>query len=212
VTLSRARWFSAVTAVVLGLVLACGACTSRGSAGRSANEPTTPAARPIQLVVMGSDVTLGDSLDDALRDAWPRLLFDSLPPGSRLVNAASDLATARAALRDQAPIVEEVRPDVVAAILGTDDVVDKTPLTTFRREFSALIARVAAKSGRVLVGNLPAIGITRAGAAPYNAVIADVAAEYHVQLVDLSEVQAQDAGTTQHRSIAAAFETALAQR
>jgi len=201
-----------VAAVALALVLACAACSSAANTGGSANEPTTNATRPVNLVVMGSNLTLGNSLDDTLRDAWPRLLFDTLPPGSRFVNAATDPAPIVDALHDQVPIVEEVRPDVTALVLGSDDVILETSVTTFRREFSTLIARVAAKSGRTLVGSIPAIGVPGSDAAPYNAVISDVAAMYHAQLVDLSPIRAQEADTPQHRSIAAAFEAALAHR
>jgi lysophospholipase L1-like esterase len=206
VTLSRLR-----TVAVVAQVLVCGACSSSGGGtGGTANEPTTSATHPVKLVVMGSDLALGDSLDDSLRDAWPRLLFRSLPTGSSFVNAATDRATLADALQDQVPIVEEARPDIVVLLLGSDDVIERTPLTTFRRQFAELLARAVARSGRVLVGNLPAIGVDHTEVDPYNAAIADVAGTYHVQLVDLSQVQGQNADRPQHRSIAAAFEAAFA--
>ena len=81
-----------------------------------------------------------------------------------------------------------------------------------RKRAEVELELVAAKSGRTLVGSIPAIGVPGSDAAPYNAVISDVAAMYHAQLVDLSPIRAQEADTPQHRSIAAAFEAALAHR
>lgn len=212
----RARAGAIAAAVVAVVTLT--ACHGTASNGPAASATTV--ARPERFVVVGSDLTLGDGLDDPIRDAWPRLVFaQSFPLGSFYTNVAGDQATAADAVSRQAPLVEQLRPEVTAILLGADDVRLHTPTADFSAALEALVNRVKAASTRVLLGDIPAVGVTAADAAPYNLAIGQVASDTGVPLVELSSIGsgrdsiAAGAGdAAEHRAIARAFEAALAGR
>ncbi len=170
----------ALGAFLLALVLAACAGTHR-----AAPVPAAAGGPAVKLVTIGGSATEGDGLADRLREAWPYLVYhDAFGRASTLVNAALDDATVENAISQQLPLVQEVKPDVVAIWLGADDLRQSTPMSAFTSGLTALIDGVRAVGTRtILVATLPlSLG---PGATKYDASIRDVVMATHSVLVEL---------------------------
>jgi lysophospholipase L1-like esterase len=201
----------AAALVAAGVVASCGG---------SHTDATTPAARrtPTNTVlVIGSNETLGDGTRDALRQAWPRLVFnESFAPGSVLVNAATEHATFASAVTRQAPLARDLHPDTALVFLGTDDVADALAPGTVSQSVRDLVAQLRASGARrILVATLPAF-VNAAPDPMVDAAIATAASAGGARVVDLHHVDVRTdqrgaivATPAVHRAIADAFEAAL---
>jgi hypothetical protein len=195
---------------LLALVLLGGACTH---ASRTSSRATAPAGEPLAFVSMGGSETEGDGLADRFRAAWPyRFFHDTLPRETTFVNAAFDDATVAHTLVDQVPIIEELRPQLVAMFIGLDDLRDNTPIETFRRDLDTLLERIDdAGVRRVLVGDIPT-GYGR-NAEQYNRAIRTAAQTHGADSVALAGISVRQStgdvppelDTASHRLIADAF-------
>jgi lysophospholipase L1-like esterase len=210
--------------VVLAALVALGfvatACSTPGDdrtddAGAAA--VTTEATST--LLIMGSAASIGDQLDEPLQDSWPRVFYrEAFPRATVLVNAAGRSSTVLDAQRDQLPLAQELRPDVVAIWLGQADLVIGTPVALFETELATLVQRVRETGARVLLANLTAHGASAARTAAFNDAVADVARAQDATLVDLFHTRISTLATVNdtfapdvagHRAIARAFTDAL---
>jgi len=200
--------------VALAAAIAASACASDP---KRTGAPAATRAAPHSVIVFGSGVTVGDRLDDAIRDAWPRLVFDeSFPLGSILVNAAMRHATFATALTDQLPLAASTRPDTALIWLGLNDVyAGETPATVAAGATALVTALERSGTRRVLIANLPTVDGGRSVAAT-NLALGRAAARDGAVTVDLSalHVTADDSGDVVptkalHRRVADAFERAL---
>ena len=204
--------------VAVVAILALAACS--GSGRRKRAGPSTSGIQATQIVVaIGDSATEGDGVPDRLQNAWPYLVFrNALPISAALVNGALDDATVADAIVNQAPLVQELQPDIVAVWLGADDLRASTPVPTFALAFARLLETLQSeRSPRILVADIPeAYG---RGAAAYNTAIADVVVKAHAELVPLahaaialapSEGLAPQPDARSHRVVADAFARAIA--
>jgi hypothetical protein len=210
---TRLRALGALVALAL-LVTACGSDPGPSAAGARAATETT-VERTQLLVTVGGSATFGDGLDESLRDGWPHVLHrTAFPRATVLVNAAVRRSTAREALEQQVPLVEELRPAVVAIWLGSVEVRSGSPVDEFAADLGAVVRRADATGARVLLANLPRGPDLDVDA--YNAAIARIASAQDVALVRLDTLAIGNTGQSPflpdregHRAIAAAFADAL---
>ncbi|HWH34520.1 MAG TPA: SGNH/GDSL hydrolase family protein [Acidimicrobiales bacterium] len=192
--------------VAAGLALVAAACAS---GGEPALGPTIPpaddAGPPVVFVALGGDETLGQGLDDQLRQSWPQVLLrDGLPRRAVHVNLASPGATAAQARAAQVPAALEVDPTLATVWLGGGDARVGTSPAAYRRGLDAVVAPLAEAGARVLV----VLGPAAAGAG-YDGATAGVVEGRGATLVDLRTLDpALDAAA--HRQVATAVAEAAA--
>jgi lysophospholipase L1-like esterase len=138
-------------ALVAVAVLAMGACTR----GRPRTLPHTGSGPPLSYVALGGADVVGDGTGDALRDAWPQVLFrTALPRNATFVNFGSTGATIQDVLDHQVPPAVALRPSLVT-ISVSDDLFRGTPPTTFESTLRAVVGQLRRDAAtRVLVGNI----------------------------------------------------------
>jgi lysophospholipase L1-like esterase len=119
--------------------------------------PVTPVTKPVTYVAIGSSDAVGIGITDPLVDAWPQLFYRrALPLSTVYVNLASAQSTAAQAVRDQLPEALSLSPGIVTIELGSTDVFDGVPATTFGSELRLMIDALRSRAAtRVLVGNVP---------------------------------------------------------
>ncbi len=134
---------------MLATVLAAG-CT-----GAPRTLPKTRAGAPLSYVALGGGEVLGDGTEDALRDAWPQVLFrTALPRSATFVNFASNGATVDDLANRQVPLASAVHPGLVTIQLF-DDLFDSTPVATFERTLQGAVHELRGDGmTRVLVANI----------------------------------------------------------
>jgi GDSL-like Lipase/Acylhydrolase family len=208
---------NSILAAVSMLTLA--AC-SAGSHSKASAPTTAPAAATETVLAIGGSATEGDGVRDRLRDAWPYIVFrDDLPASAAFVNGALDDATVAHALATQAPLAQELNPDLVEIWLGADDLLAATPIPAFTFTFTHLVEMLRADgSRRILIGDLPAAYGSRA--VFYNSAIHAVVSTTHSELVSLANASitleptdglSPQPDAASHRVIAAAFAHEIAQ-
>jgi GDSL-like Lipase/Acylhydrolase family len=213
------KHFVRSAAAVVVLALATSACASTRHDPPAANGATTKAKS--KLLTIGGSATEGDGVRDRLRATWPYLVLnEALAPGDELVNGALDGATVANALADQAPLASEVHPTIVAAWLGYDDVLARTPVDAFESAYVALVTAFQNEGARrVLLADVP---LSFGGdAQAIDAAIAAVARQTNAELVELSSSEvpvapteglAPQPSTEGQRVVADAFERQLRTR
>ncbi len=214
------RAIARVIAATIGCALVATACS--GGSGGAGRPPPSQAGTAQTLLVVGTGNALGDTLDDPLREDWPRVVYlESFPRATVFVNAAEGNATVASALTRQVPIARELRPDTVLVWVGVNDMDRGVSATTFGATMTDLLrALTTTPDARVLVADIPA----RNGDDPtlrtaYNAAIATVARTTGAELVALSsktfpamEVGDDDLDRAGHQQVADAFSEQLSAR
>jgi hypothetical protein len=211
---TRRHLIPKVAALVSALALV--AC-SRPAGPNGASSATSSAPRREVLVAIGSRATLGDGLDNPLRDSWPQLLYhDAFPRSTVLINSANRSVTVERARGQALSIALEVHATVVAVWLGDLELGAGLEPSGFEAELDQLVTRLRDSGARVLVGNLPG---AQSGVAAYNGAIARVVRARGATLVDLAAAlsthpesrpsSAADGATS--RIVAATFAAALTQ-
>ncbi len=159
-----------------------------------------PIRSPVWVALGGSDgVPPGPS---AVRtDTWVARLAASLPerlqPRLHNLSVSGGTVTKVRSLHVRAAVA--MQPDVVTAWLVIDDLRAGTPLDVYERELRALVDSLTAVGARVILGNVPPfrqalVVAESSGDLPiasqisedWNVVIARVARQPDVELVDLS--------------------------
>ena len=148
-------------------------------------------------------VAIGDSTGAGMggsRGGYPDRLAERLGRAGlpvRLLNLCYPGARARDALRLQLPRALAARPRLVTVGIGINDVLRGTDLDEYRRELEELARQLEATGARVLLVNLPDLGLSprvtmaeppaevRAQVQAANQVLAEVAARHRFELVDL---------------------------
>jgi lysophospholipase L1-like esterase len=142
-----------LVATLLSLVVGM-ACTGGSPAPEAAVSPT--AGRPVVYAAVGASETAGVGTADPFRDAWPRVLWASLPPGSALYDLGVPGSTTEQALSEQLPQAVAVRPDVVTVWLNVNDLVAGVPPIRYGGRLAELVGRLRdAGVTTVLVANTP---------------------------------------------------------
>jgi lysophospholipase L1-like esterase len=143
----RRTWSVVAVGVVTALLAGC--------SGAPRTLPRTRAEAPLNYVALGGGEVVGDGTEDALRDAWPQVLFrTALPRSATLVNFASTGATVQDVLDRQVPLAVALRPSLVT-ISVFDDLFRNTPTATFENALQTVVHQLRRDgTTRVLLANI----------------------------------------------------------
>ena len=177
-----ARLLLGLVALSLG-VAACGTTYAQSS-------------EPLTYVAIGASDAVGIGATDPETDGWVPRLAAELGSDTRLVNLGVSGSTLGQALQEQLGPALDAQPDVVTVWLAVNDFNAQVPLDTYAAQLDSLLGQLDATHARVLVGNIPDLGVLaayrgvdpaplRAEIAQWNAVIADTTARHGDTLVDL---------------------------
>jgi acyl-CoA thioesterase-1 len=136
-----------LTVIVVAVLLAgCADAPSRKAA----------APKPVTYLAVGASETIGVGADNPTEQAWPKVFFASLPPGSTYTNVGVSGTTVARALTEQAPEAERVKPDLVTVWLNVNDILRFVPDTTYETQLQDLVHRLRrGGQAKVLVANTP---------------------------------------------------------
>lgn len=101
--------------------------------------------------------------------------------GMPVFNAGVSMAKAQDMRWAARTLAEELTPDLTVVALGTNDVLMETPIADFRREMTEMLAELPKPMTLVSVPELPE---NKDAAQPYNAVIAELARQPGIKLVE----------------------------
>jgi antitoxin (DNA-binding transcriptional repressor) of toxin-antitoxin stability system len=141
------------------LVVVLAACSGDSDDAAPADVDAGP---PEVYVAIGSDQTVGTSLDRPLVEAWPRLFYRAtLGRSAVFVNAATEGSTVAQALEEQLPLALELEPTLVTVWLNVNDLAAGVPVETYERQLAELV-RALRRGGQteVLVANIPPVAPT----------------------------------------------------
>jgi len=134
-----------VVALVVALVAAC-AAVKRASAFAA------PPA-PLRIVVLGDSLALGTGASDPTNSLTFRI-YRALAadrPGSEITNLAIGGTRASDVRRLEVDSLDPHATDLVLVIAGGNDVVRKTPPTSFARDYRGLLAAIRSRVPRATV-------------------------------------------------------------
>lgn len=143
-------------AVLAVLALALAACTPvKGKALGKA--PAADLSAPKIYVAIGSNDARGEGTEVPLRQAWPQVLFATLPTNYRFVNLALFDATVADALAESLPIAQSLHPALVTVSLSLQDIFHQVPVATYQAELGMLVHALRATGATVLLANAPPV-------------------------------------------------------
>ncbi len=153
--MSDVRLHTARTGLAAAIVAGVVAITLTGCTRRPSTLPRTRAEPPLAYVALGGGEVVGDGTGDALRDAWPQVLFrTALPRSATFVNLASAGATMQDVLDHQVPLAVSLRPSLVT-ISVFDDLFLDTPPAAFESTLQTAVHQLRrGGSTRVLLANI----------------------------------------------------------
>lgn len=129
------------------------ALTTAGCAGAALVAPA-PAHAEVLAALGASDVVgVGAAHPDV--EGWVPVLASLLPQGTRVIKVGGSGWQAQQVRDLGLPEVLRAHPDTVVLWVGVNDFLAEKSLPRFRREFSAILARLEATKARVVVLNLP---------------------------------------------------------
>ena len=154
------RWREAAASLAPLLALPLlAACAAGGVAARQdpATLPGTGDGPAVVDAAVGASETVGAGTDDALRDAWPQILYTTaLRRGAVFYNFGIPGATVAQALDEEVPAALAVRPDLVTVWLNVNDLIQGVPPALYEEQLGRLIhALRRGGAARVLVANTP---------------------------------------------------------
>lgn len=184
-----------LAALLAAALLAAGTVVQRAYLAPPENTPAefrsrgpAPGSGPVVVVAGASLVHASLSAD------WVGMVRERSGLGPRLVNAGVNGDTTAGLLARVADDVIAPDPDVVAVLVGTNDVRDGVPLEQSRANITALVDRVTAEAepARMALLSLPPLGedldsARNRAAGEYNAMLAAVAAERGVDYLPTGE-------------------------
>lgn len=186
-------------AVVLlpAILAACGAAPATQRQQVGGQETSARDRYTLTYVAIGASDAFGVGTDDPDRQSWPTQLAARLGAHVHLINLGIPGETAEQALLDEQPIALDARPDVVTVWLGVNDFADGVSLATYKQQLGSLLSTLRTGTHAAIVaGNLPdlsllprfagyAAGSLRADVHRWNVAIADICAQYGVNVVDI---------------------------
>jgi lysophospholipase L1-like esterase len=141
--------------VALVVAAAVAGCTG-GDARSPGSTPPATSERPITYAAVGASETAGVGTEDPTLDAWPRVLWRTLPAGSVLYDFGVGGSTTRQALREQVDAAVAVGADVATVWLNVNDLLRGVPAAEYGRRLLAVVRSLRASGATtVLVANTP---------------------------------------------------------
>jgi hypothetical protein len=160
----------------------------------------------VVYVALGGNESLTRGLDDAVRNAWPQLVFAALPRSAVYVNLAARDASVQSVLDVQVPTAIDLHPTVVTIWLGSSEANDQSD-AAFAAGLTDVVHKMqGAGATRVLLLSRPAG--TAGPASRYAEVIRQIAGDTDSVFVPIDGPgRSRDPET--HRQIAAAVKAQL---
>jgi lysophospholipase L1-like esterase len=100
----------------------------------------------LRYLALGDSYTAGTGASDAAY-AWPSIVATRL--GAELTNPAVNGYTTEDLIRDELPLVDELKPDVVTVLIGVNDLVQGRSVDAYRKSLTTIYDAVA--TARVVV-------------------------------------------------------------
>ncbi|MEO8425155.1 MAG: SGNH/GDSL hydrolase family protein [Actinomycetota bacterium] len=140
------------------MVLLCGTACIGGGPPRPAFPSSGPSSKadPIVYVAVGASETAGVGTNDPFRDAWPKVFWRILPPGSVMFDFGVSGSTAREALADQVGQAVAQAPDLATVWLNVNDLIAGMSANRYGRILQQIVQALR-RGGEttVLVANTP---------------------------------------------------------
>ncbi|HET7181809.1 MAG TPA: SGNH/GDSL hydrolase family protein [Candidatus Limnocylindrales bacterium] len=156
----------------------------------------------MRYVALGDSYTIGTSVREAER--WPNQLAARAPELDLelVANLGVNGFTSRDVIEVELPRLPGLLPELVSLLIGVNDVVQGVPAETYRANVAEILERVTASVGadRAFVVTTPDYTVTPAGAdygdparqsagiRRNNAIIAELATERGVPVVDIFDI------------------------
>lgn len=122
----------------LRLVVLCGSLALAGCGSAGNDGPATePVSTQLRYGVIGDSYSNGEGLGPDR--AWPALLARRMSL-DLVINPAVSGWTTEQALAEELPAFARARPEVATLLIGTNDLVSRVPLPTFRARYRKLLA------------------------------------------------------------------------
>jgi len=185
-----------------------GASSGRDDPSAAATAATRP--EPLRLVTLGDAYTAGTGTLAPRHDSWPAQLATAMEHGDvrlRLVdNLADSGQTSEDVLRSQLPQLDALVPDVVTLQVGVNDIIARDiSLADYQANLAAIVAELLADLPpcRIFLITMPDHTLTMRGGdwgsresghaevVAANGILAQVAAEHGVEVVDIGPVNAR---------------------
>ena len=152
----RLAWAAAAAAATI-----CTPLVACGPAHRSHILPpaTANASPPGVYVAIGDSQTRGQGADNPLRQAWPHVVFRSLPSNYTLINLATPGATVASASNEQLPEAQALHPTLVTVWLNAGDLLSGLSAAQYQLQLTALLHGLRATGAKVFVANAPPLDL-----------------------------------------------------
>ncbi len=199
--------------LLLALTLIGVACASstgaQGAAPTAVKATPTPSqpvsaqqvlTSPITYVALGASDAVGVGANQPASQGYVPILTQKLPQGSHVVNLGVSGIHLHEALNEELPLALSTSPKLITIWLVANDFVANVPYTSYMQDLNTLLSRLrAGTQARIAMANLPDLtllpsfarldarqkAVMVASIKHWNAGIANMAARYHVILVDL---------------------------
>ena len=143
-----------VVALVIALALA-GCSPSRRKGPTFASGAT---GQPVVFAAIGGSETVGEGMDNPVRDAWPQVFFRSaLTASATFVNFAIAGVSVATAIDGELPEVRDLHPNLVTVWLNVTDLLRGVPATTYESQLRSLVSQLKKLGALVLVANTPPV-------------------------------------------------------
>ena len=148
--------FVAMLVAVSALSLTLTSCSgSKPTAGPVGTDDRGPA---ITYVAVGASESVGFGTDDPIRQAWPAVLYRTLPRRAAYVNLGIPGATVDEALTTEVPQALALHPTLVTVWLNVNDITSLVPAATYEQQLGELVHQLRnGGATRVLVANTPPV-------------------------------------------------------
>jgi len=104
----------------------------------------------LRYLALGDSYTAGTGASDAAH-AWPSIVAVRL--GAKLTNPAVNGYTTLDLIRDELPLLDELKPDLVTVLIGVNDLVQGRSVEAYRESLATIYDAVAA--ARVVAVSIP---------------------------------------------------------
>lgn len=158
---------------------------------------------PVRYVALGDSYTIGTSVEAAGR--FPNQLVARLAnavPLELVGNLGVDGYTTTDLIRDELPVLPQLRPELVTLLIGVNDVVQGVPAATYERNAANILDALLAAlpPDRIVTIAIPDYTVTPAGAdygdpddqhdgiVANNTIMAHLAAARGIAFVDIFEI------------------------
>lgn len=175
--------------------------------------PRSPNADPVRYVALGDGYVAGTGTSAPRRDSWPAQLAQAMAGGQVRLELVDNLAengqTSQDVLRVQLPQVAALAPDVVTLQVGVNDIIARDiSLDDYRANLARILDALLEllPAGRIFVITTPDHTLTerggdygpreagRADVVASNAILAELASERGIAVIDIASVNERAAG------------------